>query len=300
MIQQVRIDLLEFMKQSNKSQKQISKETGLSTALISQFLNSTYTGDNEEVAKAIQQYLDIGNERLKTVNSNEFYCNLSNTMHVLSAALYAHKNCEIALVCGDAGAGKTTALKHYCDNNTGVIFITANASSRTARAILYMITEALGKQPASSEFLLMRNLVSYLKGTNRLIIIGEADHLNAQALQAVRNLNDEAGIGLLFSGNDKIHNQMYGRGSLQFDQLRTRIGIRIKVTNDYLMEEIQNVFPNLSDECNAYLLKIACNESLRAAKKCYKVASQFAISRNIKLTAKHLKDTQKQLFNSIL
>ena len=41
---------------------------------------------------------------------------------------------------------------------------------------------------------LMNTLVAQLAGTNRLIIIDEADHLSLDALQAVRNLNDLAGV----------------------------------------------------------------------------------------------------------
>lgn len=300
MIEEVRKALIDFIEVSKKSQRQISKETGLSTAVISQFLRGNYTGDNLEVANTINQYLQVGKERLKSINVVEFYPNLHNTKEVIFAATYAHNSCEIALVCGDAGAGKTTALKHYADTNAGVVFITANASTKTSRAILYILTEALGKEPSGTEFMLMRNLVSFLKGSNRLIIIDEADHLNPHALQSLRNLNDEAGVGLVFAGNDKIHHQMYGRGSLQFDQLRTRIGARKKVVNSYTVEEIQNIFPNLDDECTAYLLKIACKESLRTAKKCYTAALQYAKGENIPLSLKILSATQKQLFNGAL
>ena len=51
-----RTELKEFMELSGKSQRQISKETGLSTSVISQFLEGTYTGNNEKVEQTIKQY----------------------------------------------------------------------------------------------------------------------------------------------------------------------------------------------------------------------------------------------------
>ena len=48
MLAETRTALADFIKQSGKSQRQISKETGLSTSVISQFLNGSYTGDNKE------------------------------------------------------------------------------------------------------------------------------------------------------------------------------------------------------------------------------------------------------------
>ncbi len=58
MIEQARAELAEFMERSGKSQAQIARETSLSTATVSQFLNGTYTGDNEKTAAALMKYLD--------------------------------------------------------------------------------------------------------------------------------------------------------------------------------------------------------------------------------------------------
>ena len=112
MITKTRTALADFIKQSGKSQRQISRETGLSTSVISQFLNGSYAGDNEEVARTIRQYLTISKQRLNTVSDTQFYPELRNTKDVLFACLYAHRHNEMALVTGDAGAGKTTTLRH--------------------------------------------------------------------------------------------------------------------------------------------------------------------------------------------
>lgn len=113
MLQQARQDLADFMADSQKSQKQISKEIGLSTSVISQFLGGTYTGDNNDVTRTVKQYLTIGKERLNSVQTEVFFENLFNTQEVIFACNYAHRKNDITLVSGDAGAGKTTALK-YC------------------------------------------------------------------------------------------------------------------------------------------------------------------------------------------
>ncbi len=301
MFEEIRQSLSGFMEQSRKSQRQISKETGLSTSVISQFLNGSYTGDNEEVAKTIEQYLTVGKERLNTVSNTCFNPELYNTKEVLFACFYAHRHNDLALVSGDAGAGKTTALRYYAENNTGVIFVTANACTTSATAILGLICQKVGKQIPGRRAALMNTLVEQLSGTNRLIIIDEADHLSLDALQAVRNLNDLAGVGIVFSGNDKIYRQMLsGRRSYEFAQLRTRIIVRKKVFNEYTVPEMEAMFPHLNQECIGYLLKLACAESLRTAKKLYDVALEFAAAQGQKLTVKHLRDTQKQLFGEIM
>lgn len=301
MFEETRNALAAFMKESQKSQRQLSKETGLSTSVISQFLNGTYPGDNGEVSKAIEQYLTVGKERLSSVSEARFYEGLYNTREVLFACNYAHRNNDITLVSGDAGAGKTTALRHYADTNTGVIFVTANACITTATAILSLICRKIGRQIPARRAALMNTLVEQLSDTNRLIIIDEADHLSLDALQAVRNLNDEAHCGIVLSGNDKIYRQMLSpRRGYEFDQIRTRIVVRKKVFNEYTVEEMEAMFPSLNQECVGYMLKLACVESLRTARKLYEVAAEVAAARKQHLTVKHLRDTQKQLLGEVM
>lgn len=111
MYEEIRQALTTFMAESQKSQRQLSKETGISTSVISQFLNGTYPGDNKEVSKTIAQYLAVGKQRLNTVSGSCFYPELYNTKETLFCCYYAHRHNDITLISGDAGAGKTTALR---------------------------------------------------------------------------------------------------------------------------------------------------------------------------------------------
>jgi len=238
---------------------------------------------------------------ISTFKQNLFYSDLHNTKEVLFACFYAHRHNDVALVSGDAGAGKTTALRHYYENNNGVILVTANACTTSATAVLGLISRELGRQPPGRKATLMSSLVDLLRDSNRLVIIDEADHLTLDALQAVRNLNDLAGIGIVLSGNDKIYRQMLsGRRSYEFDQLRTRIVVRKKVFNDYTTNEIGAMFPDLSQDCIGYILKLSCAESLRTAYKLYNVALEFATVKGQQLTVKQLRDTQKQLLGETI
>jgi len=293
-IERARQDLSRFIEDSQKSQKQVSKEIGVSSAVISQFLSGTYSGDNENAAIAIEQYLNVARERLESVDTDVFYNDLSNTKEVMLACRYAHKRNEIALVRGDAGAGKTTALEHYAKDNTGVIFVTADACTTSPTAVLNLILEETGQKPLNARAKIMRALISGLGGTSRLIIIDEADHLSLCALQAIRNLNDKAKVGIVLAGNNRLYTQMImGPRGGDYDQIRSRIIKRTKVTNDYTPEEISAIFPNLDTDSRDYLLKLARKESLRAAKKIYSLAVDYSTATKQRLHAKVLQHTLK-------
>ena len=86
-----REEFSQFMKQTGKSQKQVSKETGLSTSVISQFLDGKYTGDNGKVQDILNKFLSISKDRLNSVSGTTYYPDLYNTKEVLYACWYAHK-----------------------------------------------------------------------------------------------------------------------------------------------------------------------------------------------------------------
>lgn len=189
----------------------------------------------------------------------------------------------------------------YADTNTNVLFVTANACTASATAILGLICKKIGLHVPARRATLMNILVEHLTGTNRLIIIDEADHLSLDALQAVRNLNDEANCGIVLSGNDKIYTQMIDpHRRSAFEQIRTRIVVRKKVFNEYNVEEMEAMFPTLNFECVGYMLKLACAESLRTAIKLYDVASETAETKKQKVTVKLLRDTQQELLGEVM
>lgn len=270
-------ELKDFMKLSGKSQQQIAKETTLSTSVISQFLKGTYKGNNDEIAATIQKYLTMARLRMVETDHTCFYKDMHNTQKVLFACYHAHRYGDMALVYGDAGAGKTRALNHYAEEHPGVVMVTANSCTSSAFSVLQLIGRKTGKTLAGKKEILMASLVDYFKNTGRLIIIDESDHLTMAALQAVRNLNDQAGIGIILAGNSRIYTQMLqGAKCSDLEQLRTRIVLRRRVTNEYTLEEFGEMFPKIPENCYPYLIQLAADESLRSVNKLLELAYSFS------------------------
>lgn len=292
MYQDVVNGLLDFMESSGKSRQQVAKETGLSAAAISQFLNQKYGGDNEEIARTITNYMKLAKKRISLNRHTCFYEELANTQKVVFACSYAHTRNDITLVFGDAGAGKTTALEYYKDNNAGVVMVTANSCTASATAVLNMICQKTGKSITGRKDMMMNSLINYFRGSNRLVIIDEADHLTLAALQAVRNLNDDAGVGIVLAGNNKIYNQMLiGSKSSELQQLKTRIIVRRKVENLYTLEEFREIFPDVADDCLGFLMELAQAESLRTAVKILEILHDYGEN----ITVKNLNKIKQQL-----
>lgn len=174
--------------------------------------------------------------------------------------------------------------------------ITCNSCTKSATAVLKLISSKLGIQCVNRKEVLMNKLLERLKGTHYLIILDEADHLSLDALQAIRNLNDSACVGIVLSGNDKIYRQMYSsQRGYEFDQIRTRIIVRKRVFNSYTNEEIKSIFYLAPDECMPYLVGLSNRESLRTAIKIFNVALEYSKAMNSTLSLALLRSVKDDL-----
>ena len=78
-----------------------------------------------------------------------------------------------------------------------------------------------------------------LEGTNKVIIIDEAQHLKLTALEQIRTLADpnsitgKKGVGIVLIGNTEVYTKMRGKQEARFAQLFSRIKMnRYFSTND--------------------------------------------------------------------
>jgi len=74
---------------------------------------------------------------------------------------------------------------------------------------------------------LSREIADYVKGRNGLLIVDEANHLDVDAIEELRAIHDETGVGLLLLGNEELISMITsGRKRDQFARLNSRIAYR--------------------------------------------------------------------------
>ncbi|MDI3480818.1 MAG: hypothetical protein PWQ97_473 [Tepidanaerobacteraceae bacterium] len=286
-----------YLSATGKSQNEVSKAVGISAAALSQFLSGSYLGDKMSLMQKISGFLDLENQRADTIKVPEFVMT-SNAKAVITAIEYAHIHNDIALVYGEAGVGKTMAIEYYIKNHTDVIYITANPTISTPKGIVEEILDTLGKHQYGTLRREMNFLVSILKGTGRLIIIDEAQHLNHRALEVLRSIYDQTKIGLVLCGNQEIHDRMYGRGEVAFAQFFSRIGIRRCLQGGVTQEDINLIFHGrlINPECKTYFQHVAnLRGGLRYMVKLYMLSTTIAKSRKRALDMDCIREAQKML-----
>ena len=62
-VSEMRENLASYISSAKESQSKVAKELGVSKTVLSLFLSGTYTGNNQELAKKIAQYIQMGTAR---------------------------------------------------------------------------------------------------------------------------------------------------------------------------------------------------------------------------------------------
>lgn len=284
---------------SGKTQSAVSKEIGISPGTLSQFLSGTYIGANEEIALKVTQYLEREHERSINTSPPTFKSELRNTVLVYSCLRYIQTRGGIGTIVGAAGSGKTTALKHYALDHSNVIYVQMDATKNSPRSVLKQIASALGKESRSrTSSDLLDDLVNELTGTNKLVVIDEAQHLTERSFDTVRALTDKAGIGIVYAGTPDIRNRMVGRKKEELDQVYSRIAFNVPLSNRYKLEEIRVLFDEyqLDDNIIKALYHISSRKGgLRLAINLFILAKDLARESGHDFSIDHLNLASKHI-----
>lgn len=205
----------------------ISRAIGISNAALSQWLSGKYQGKNENVDKAVNGFLERYNERMSEKIEDLKFVETSVAERVFEVARMAHLESEIGVICGDAGLGKTHAVKEYADRNTDVILIEADLGY-TAPVLFRHIHKKLGLGGIGRLHDMFEDIVDKLRKSGRLIIIDEAEHLPYRALELLRRVYDKAGVGILMVGMPKLIHNLRGKKG-EFAQLYSRVHVFVSL-----------------------------------------------------------------------
>ena len=196
---------------SQITQAQLAREAGVNAGALLAYLNDNYKGNIADVEAKLTAYLEK-----KAVQAREFveapaFIETATSRQIFKTLEFAQiANC-LATVYGMSGVGKTKAIQEFAKSHANVWLVTASPSRSSLSEILYEIALELGIADAPRrKGTLSRLIARKIKGTEGLLIIDEADHLPYDALEELRIMQEEAGIGLVLVGNDKVYTRMKG------------------------------------------------------------------------------------------
>lgn len=208
----------------------IAREAGVPYGTFTLWRTAKYQGDNGRIDEKVRQFLETraARQRARLVLPRAPTFIETPTADAFVASLeYAQMACDIAVITGSAGVGKTFACQHYAATRSNVWLVTGEPLMAGANRMMAELAEVIGLAAAPSPKR-ARSVVARLRDTGGLIIVDEAQHLASAALDQLRSVHDKAGVGLAIVGNHAVHQRLEsdGRGH-QLAQIFSRVGMRI-------------------------------------------------------------------------
>ena len=239
----------QYMKSEKKSQVQVAKELDVSPSRLSGFLSGTYAAPHT-VISAVEELAAISEQKKAAPKEPEYAETTVNRM-VTNAIRYAHLQGKLSVAYGDAGIGKTMAFRNYLEKNAMAVGITISPVYSSVAGVLEKLSEQMGvhervarKQTAE--------IINRLRGSGKVLVVDEAQHLTPRALDHLRCIADESGVGLCFIGNEEVYSKLKGGGDEKFAQLFSRLGMKPHVlVSDITREDVRAVFGKYVTEENA-------------------------------------------------
>lgn len=290
-----------IMEAENLSQADVARQAGIAYGTFTGWLGGTYQGNNDRVAGEVQIWLSSRTEQKRAasvVPRMPGFQPTPSAQEFLDALLYAQTMPEIAVIAGGAGIGKTTAVEHYRANNPNVWVATMDPSTSSVHAMMGELCEVIGvTERATTKY--ARAIGRRVKDTGGLIVIDEAQHLSATALDQLRSLYDRYGIGLALVGNETVYARLEGEGrKAQFAQLFSRLGMRVTQSRPQANDMCVLLAAwNVKDGEELRMLKAIARKpgALRTMSKCLQLATMLAAGAGEARTIQHIKRAYQRL-----
>lgn len=253
----------QFLKEKNISQAKAAPMMGVSAATLSQYRRSMYdNGDISEVERKLEEFFKVNEEQeASTEKAMPYrptvdYIPTSISEDVFKLIRYCQLEKGMVIVHGDAGIGKTKGAERFVrENPTASVYIQATPSTGTLGNLLKVLARALRIPDMRSKLDLTTAIREKLDGTNKVIIIDEAQHLQLRALDEIRSWTEpnpmigQTGIGIVLIGNTEVYTRMVGKQEARFAQLFSRIRMsRYYNTKKVTDEDVKKLFPRLAEE----------------------------------------------------
>ncbi|MEG0304339.1 MAG: AAA family ATPase [Oscillospiraceae bacterium] len=284
------VALLEEYINQGHSQAETAKQLCVSEAMISGYRKGTYKGSNKNVERKLEELFrytreeEVQKERTAQYVITSDYVPTSVSQDIYSSIKYCAIEKGIVIIDGDAGIGKTKAAEKYVmENPTTAIYIQVRPTTSTVLGILRVLAIALKLPEKRSKIELGIAIRSKLEGSNKLLIIDEAQHLSFLALEEIRTLSDPdtitgaQGVGIVLIGNSEVFDRMSGRQEARFAQQFSRMSMhRPYLTLNITKDDVVLLFPSIKGQAEELnFLHSICQSKwgVRGAKNVFKNAA---------------------------
>jgi DNA transposition AAA+ family ATPase len=233
-------DLRTYLDEKGISQSRCAQQLGMSGATVSTWLKGEYKGNIGEIDIKVKAYLQQRRERDLFRDCEGLVAQTSTLERLHKFARMIHNERKIGACVASPGKGKTIGVYKYMQDNPTSILIETDYTY-TGPVVFSELHKMLHCGSGRGEFhAIYSEVIERLRGSERLLIIDEAEYLSYKALELIRRLHDKAGIGILLVGTRKLIDNLKGSKG-QYAQLFSRIRYVDLDTNELSNADVEKI-----------------------------------------------------------
>lgn len=289
-------ELKALMSRKGYQQKQVAQLLGVSVAVVSLYLKGDYNGNVAEIDRKVDELIERDKAKVVEAKYNAEFVPTLAARKGMDIMRFAHAEGEINVIFGAAGLGKTQMLKQYAKENSSAVLIETDPSCNP-KVLLRKIAEAVGANARGVNNELLEGIVAKLKGSERLLMIDEAELLSTRSLEFIRRIHDLAGVGIILAGMPRLLVNLKGKNN-ELAQLYSRVGFACDLGNALSDEDLALLASSAlgTDEFNAPLIK-ACKGNARRLSKLIRGVVRSSEINEVPITAEMVEQYAKMLIS---
>lgn len=259
-------ELRALMDSKGYQQKQVAQLLGVSVATVSLYLKGEYNGNVADIDRKVDELIERDKAKVVEAKYNAAFVPTLAARRGMEVMAFAHVEGEINVIYGSAGLGKTQMLKEYARRNSSAVLIEVDPSC-TPKVLLRKLAEAVGANARGVNNELLDSIVSKLKGSERLLMIDEAELLSTRSLEFIRRIHDLTGVGVVLAGMPRLLINLKGKNN-ELAQLYSRVGFACDLGNALSEEDLGLLAESAlgTSEFNAPLIKASNGNARRLSK----------------------------------
>jgi len=208
----------EFLKHENVTQKQLARMAGISPTVLNELLAGKYRGDPSPACKKLNAVMEQHLRRVGSPDLENFTTTGVAKQIFTICKVAAEGEAGIGVITAVSGVGKTLALKACVKGEfPNGIYLEINPGCCSplwfCRAILHCLRtgdwrikheRGIEDEGVYTRAAAFNQIVQRLAGSHRLIVVDEAENLNLDTLNLLRQILDATGCNAVLAGRPPL------------------------------------------------------------------------------------------------
>jgi DNA transposition AAA+ family ATPase len=287
----------DWLTEPGRTGADLSRLTEIKEGTRSSILTGAYISSPTKFLQRMIDAIERVDARNQAAKNEIPYTETSVAVQIEAVCKRTHVDRDFGFFSGKVGVGKTTALRSYARKTQSAILLEAFEGIDNSTFIQELITATGSVAVKGTQAQQMAGLIKSLKGSDRVILVDEANWLPKRSFGALRRISDVAEIGVVLVGTAELL-PMVQDPEGRFGQISSRIGFWPALAKQISEKDCALLVTSYcAEELPEAVLKAfygCCEGSARTLKNLLKNTYRYANKNNADITPELIKRINQQ------